>query len=128
SLADIGREMSGPPDDRSQEPRRDDEETLDAPQAVVLLSERLSGYFDEGTPVRVRLSDGIVADAAAGCDYIKIRQDARFSPRRAPCASWRSTKAGSTWGRRSTAPASRSARSWARDRRRRRLRRRGWRC
>jgi uncharacterized protein (TIGR02421 family) len=29
----------------------------------------------------VRLSDGIVADAAAGSDYIKIRQSARFTPR-----------------------------------------------
>ena len=29
----------------------------------------------------MRLSDGIVADAAAGCDYIKIRGDARFTPR-----------------------------------------------
>ena len=31
--------------------------------------------------MRVRLSDGIVADAAAGCDYIKIRHDARFTLR-----------------------------------------------
>src|SRR5262249_62051342 len=66
---------------RAQASRRADAEPPDAQQAVVLLSGRLSGYFDEGTPVRVRLSDGIVADAAAGCDYIKIRQDARFSPR-----------------------------------------------
>jgi uncharacterized protein (TIGR02421 family) len=81
SLADVGREMSGRLDERSQGLVLDDEESLDAPQAVALLSERLAGYFDEDTPVRVRLSDGIVADAAAGCDYIKIRQDARFSPR-----------------------------------------------
>src|SRR5262249_3509015 len=66
---------------RAQASRRADAEPPDAQQAVVLLSGRLSGYFDEGTPVRVRLSDGIIADAAAGCDYIKIRQDARFTPR-----------------------------------------------
>ena len=29
----------------------------------------------------MRLSDGIVADAAAGSDYIKIRNNARFTPR-----------------------------------------------
>jgi uncharacterized protein (TIGR02421 family) len=78
---DLGRQMSGALDDLPPDPTLGDEETLDAPHAVAMLSERLSGYFDEGTPVRVRLSDGIIADAAAGCDYIKIRQDARFSPR-----------------------------------------------
>jgi uncharacterized protein (TIGR02421 family) len=31
--------------------------------------------------VRVRLSDGILADAAAGADYIKIRKEAKFNER-----------------------------------------------
>ena len=55
--------------------------TLDARQTVQILSERLTGFFQDPAAVRVRLSDGIVADAAAGCDYIKIRGDARFTPR-----------------------------------------------
>jgi uncharacterized protein (TIGR02421 family) len=48
---------------------------------VELLSERLGGYFQDNGAIRVRLSDGIVADAAAGSDYLKIRGSARFSPR-----------------------------------------------
>jgi uncharacterized protein (TIGR02421 family) len=58
-----------------------DEETLDAAETVAELSRRLAAFFRDPTAVRVRLSDGIVADAAAGTDYIKIRSDARFSPR-----------------------------------------------
>src|SRR5207237_4268974 len=49
--------------------------------AVEALSARLGAYFGEGAAVRVQLSDGIVADSAAGSDYIKIRHDARFTPR-----------------------------------------------
>ena len=44
-------------------------------------SSTLADYFADGAAIRVRLSDGIVADAAAGCDYIKIRREARFTPR-----------------------------------------------
>jgi uncharacterized protein (TIGR02421 family) len=57
------------------------EPTLEAAEVVRLLSARLADYFGEASRVRVRLSDGIVADAAAGSDYLKIRGDARFSPR-----------------------------------------------
>ncbi|KUE81603.1 flavohemoglobin expression-modulating QEGLA motif protein [Aeromonas schubertii] len=46
--------------------------------AVTRLQEKLTDYFDEGT-VRVKLSDGIVSDAAAGGDYIKLSSHARFS-------------------------------------------------
>lgn len=82
SLADLGRLMAGLLDQLAHETAIGlDDETLDAPQAVELLTGRLAGYFDDGSAVRVRLSDGIVADAAAGCDYIKIRHDARFTPR-----------------------------------------------
>jgi uncharacterized protein (TIGR02421 family) len=58
-----------------------EEQRLDAPQAVVMLSARLAPFFQDREAVRVRLSDGIVADAAAGSDYIKLRADARFSAR-----------------------------------------------
>ncbi len=40
-----------------------------------------SASFSNPSAVRMRLSDGIVADAAAGSDYIKLRDDARFTLR-----------------------------------------------
>ena len=51
--------------------------------AVVSLQQRLDASFgpDEGGGVQIRVSDGIVADAAAGSDYIKLRKDAMFSER-----------------------------------------------
>jgi uncharacterized protein (TIGR02421 family) len=48
---------------------------------VRVLAARLAAHFGESSGLRVRLSDGIVADAAAGSDYIKIRGDARFTLR-----------------------------------------------
>ena len=52
--------------------------SIAAPDAVTLLQERLHSYFPPGD-IRVMLSDGIVSDAAAGGDYIKINQDSDFS-------------------------------------------------
>ena len=53
-----------------------------AEQAVEILDRRMSESFaDTGPQARVLLSDGIVADAAAGADYVKLRADARFSDR-----------------------------------------------
>jgi uncharacterized protein (TIGR02421 family) len=51
-----------------------------AERAVILLNERLAGVFGDRS-VRVVLDDGIVADAAAGGDVIKIRRGATFSAR-----------------------------------------------
>jgi uncharacterized protein (TIGR02421 family) len=60
----------------------DDEGTIPAEEAVSLLQERLDRFFvGSEHPMRVLLSDGIVADAAAGADYLKIRRDAHFSER-----------------------------------------------
>jgi uncharacterized protein (TIGR02421 family) len=82
SLADLGHMMSSILDNLSHETIFGPEEpTLDAGQTVQALSARLAGYFNHGAPVRVQLSDGIVADAAAGSDYIKVRRDARFTAR-----------------------------------------------
>jgi len=54
----------------------------EAERAVTMLQERLDRFFDEPKGrVRVCLDDGIVADAAAGSDYIKLRADARFRKR-----------------------------------------------
>jgi uncharacterized protein (TIGR02421 family) len=53
---------------------------ITAEQAVVVLNDRMKSYFEEDS-IRVILDDGIVADAAAGSDYIKVRQGAMFSER-----------------------------------------------
>jgi uncharacterized protein (TIGR02421 family) len=53
---------------------------IGAERAVEILNERLGVYFGEGI-VSVILDDGIMADAAAGSSYIKIRQGALFSER-----------------------------------------------
>jgi uncharacterized protein (TIGR02421 family) len=52
--------------------------TIAAADAVRLLRQRLQNYFPAGD-IRVMLSDGIVSNAAAGGDYIKINQDSDFS-------------------------------------------------
>src|SRR5215471_5950891 len=78
NLADLGHMMSDILDNLSHETIFGKEEcTLDGPQTVVLLTERLKSYFGDPCPARVQLSDGIVADAAAGSDYLKIRNNAR---------------------------------------------------
>jgi len=60
----------------------DDSKTISSEEAVRRLQARMDEIF-AGFPtgVRVILSDGIVADSAAGSDYIKIRQNAMFSER-----------------------------------------------
>lgn len=58
----------------------DEPKTLNAEEAVDILQRRLAAVFGDDT-VRVIVSDGIVADAAAGADYIKIRADAMFNAR-----------------------------------------------
>jgi uncharacterized protein (TIGR02421 family) len=54
--------------------------TIDATEAARMLGDRLAGYFDEKL-VRVEVDDGILADASAGSDYVKVRSGAKFSPR-----------------------------------------------
>lgn len=51
---------------------------LDAEIAVATLKQRLSNHFDDGA-LSVILSDGIVSDASAGGDKIKINTSAMFS-------------------------------------------------
>lgn len=52
--------------------------TIAAPEAVEHLSNRLQPYFPDGS-IKVALSDGIVSDASAGGDTIKINSQAMFS-------------------------------------------------
>ncbi len=54
--------------------------TIDADHAVTILNERFAEYFSDAD-VRVSADDAIVADAAAGNDYVKVRNGAMFSPR-----------------------------------------------
>jgi uncharacterized protein (TIGR02421 family) len=54
--------------------------TISAKDAVVILNEKIESVFP-GEGLRAMLSDGIVADAAAGTDYIKLRADAQFNMR-----------------------------------------------
>jgi uncharacterized protein (TIGR02421 family) len=49
-------------------------------EAEQVLAGRLASFFGDEA-VRVRAADGMLADAAAGHDYIKLRRDARFTPR-----------------------------------------------
>lgn len=49
-------------------------------ETVNILSGRLANYFID-TSVRVQLSDGILADASAGAEKIKIKKGAMFSER-----------------------------------------------
>jgi uncharacterized protein (TIGR02421 family) len=53
---------------------------LDATEAARRLGERLALFFGD-TRVSVEADDGILADAAAGSDYVKVRNGAKFSER-----------------------------------------------
>ena len=61
-----------------------DEKRYDSKQAAEILNQRLALYFKHGgskSKCWVKVSDGIIADAAAGSEWIKIRKDAQFSER-----------------------------------------------
>jgi uncharacterized protein (TIGR02421 family) len=82
TLADLGRMLSESMGNLSRDTLLAPEEPLlNAADAMRVLSERLTHFFQDRDAVRLRMSDGIVADAAAGSDYIKLRRDARFTMR-----------------------------------------------
>jgi len=59
-----------------------DVEKYSSEDAVRILGEKLATYFtDKDAPVRVELSDGILADASAGAERIKIHAGLMFSER-----------------------------------------------
>lgn len=81
TLADLGSQMEETLANLMQlDFLRDEPKTLSAAEAVELLNQRISASLP-GAGVRVIVSDGIVADAAAGTDYIKLRGDAKFNLR-----------------------------------------------
>jgi uncharacterized protein (TIGR02421 family) len=55
-------------------------EDVTAEECVKTLNERFQDYFPDGE-VQARISDGILADAAAGGDTVKIKSGATFSSR-----------------------------------------------
>ncbi len=58
-----------------------DVEKYTSEDVVRILSEKLGNYFDVKDRVVVELSDGIIADAAAGADRLKIHSGLKFSKR-----------------------------------------------
>ena len=81
TLADLGVMLSGYLNNiAARGDLVDEAKTLTAKDAVSILQERLAKVFGDDT-IRVFESDGIVADAAAGADYIKVRADAMFNER-----------------------------------------------
>lgn len=59
-----------------------DSQRYSAEEAVEILGERLGNYFHGADrQVRVKISDGIIADVAAGAEVIKIRKGISFSER-----------------------------------------------
>ncbi|WP_040933465.1 flavohemoglobin expression-modulating QEGLA motif protein [Coxiella burnetii] len=58
-----------------------DESKYTAREAVKILGDRLEKYFGKKKNIHVKVSDNIVADASAGADTIKLREDLKFSKR-----------------------------------------------
>lgn len=58
-----------------------DEELHSSDETVEILRQRLAGYFTDQNNLRVELSDGILADASAGAERIKIHAGLTFSAR-----------------------------------------------
>lgn len=58
-----------------------DVKSFTSEQTVAILSERLGNYFHDRNNLRVELSDGILADASAGAERIKIHEGLKFSER-----------------------------------------------
>jgi uncharacterized protein (TIGR02421 family) len=56
------------------------ERTISAEECVEMLNKRFATYFSDNF-VHAKLDDGIVSDAAAGADYIKIKKGVTFAPR-----------------------------------------------
>lgn len=57
-----------------------DRKQFTSEEVIVILKKRLTEYF-ANQEVKVELSDGIIADASAGAERIKIHTDLRFSER-----------------------------------------------
>ncbi len=84
TIADLGEMMAQTLAnlDHSMLAQRGQDRHITGEQAVAILQERFNTAFAPfGSKITVKLSDGILADAAAGADYLKIRKEASFSER-----------------------------------------------
>lgn len=81
TIAELGSMMEGTLqqllalDFLAEEPK-----TINAKDAIAILNEKIEQVFP-GEGLRAMISDGIVSDAAAGTDYVKLRADAFFNMR-----------------------------------------------
>ena len=81
TIAELGSMMEGTLqqlvelDFLAEEPK-----TINAKDAVAILNEKIEQVFP-GDGLRAMISDGIISDAAAGTDYVKLRADAFFNMR-----------------------------------------------
>lgn len=80
NLAELGTMLEGTLAQMSSNLLPENNKELSAEQAVAILSERLKISMPD-VPMKVVLSDGIVSDAAAGSDQLKLNQDVTFSQR-----------------------------------------------
>ncbi len=79
-LSDLGNTMK---DILATIKTHDDEDVkknLSAEHVVTELQKKLTNFF-VGESIKVKLSDGIISDASAGSDYIKIKEGIQFSKR-----------------------------------------------
>lgn len=82
TLADLGSMMAEALKNLREDTLTQEEpKTITSKEAVAILQKRLQEAFPDQKTVRVILSDGIIADAAAGSDYIKLRKEAMFNQR-----------------------------------------------
>ncbi|HVA55579.1 MAG TPA: flavohemoglobin expression-modulating QEGLA motif protein [Gammaproteobacteria bacterium] len=83
TLADLGKLLSNAISNIDQsELLKPADKNISGEEAVRILQNRINqAYGESDAAMRVILSDGILADAAAGADYIKIRRDAKFNDR-----------------------------------------------
>ncbi|MGA9855642.1 MAG: flavohemoglobin expression-modulating QEGLA motif protein [Gammaproteobacteria bacterium] len=83
TLADLGKLLSDAISNIDQsELLKSADKNISGEDAVRILQKRINQTYGESdAAMRVILSDGILADAAAGADYIKIRKDAKFNDR-----------------------------------------------
>lgn len=82
TLKDLASVVSGTLENiKDQVATKADIKSYTSEQTVAILSERLGAYFSDRTHVRVELSDGILADASAGAERIKIHEGLKFSER-----------------------------------------------
>lgn len=81
TIADLGNMMEGTLADLAKlDCLQEEPKTITAKDAVSILNEKIQSVFP-GEGLRAMISDGILADAAAGTDYIKLRADALFNQR-----------------------------------------------